>query len=149
MRWPLLFIALLLPALAGCAVNSAASYNVSSPAQYTLDTGDLVRVTVYGDTTLTNTYAVTDKGTINLPLAGPGDGARAGHLRRRADDHPAARQWLHDQPESLGGGRDLPAVLHRRRGDQVRPISLCVGHDGARRGRDRRGFQRITPTVRG
>jgi polysaccharide export outer membrane protein len=70
MRWPFLFIALLLPALAGCAVNGPASYDVSTPAQYTLDTGDLVRVTVYGDATLTNAYMVTDKGTLNLPLAG-------------------------------------------------------------------------------
>ena len=68
MRWGLLLIALL--ALGGCAINRVASYPVDGPTQYTLDTGDVVRVTVYGDTTITNTYTVTDKGTLNVPLVG-------------------------------------------------------------------------------
>ena len=70
MRWLLFAVALLFPVLTGCAVTRQASYTVSSPGEYTLDTGDIVRVTVYGDTTLTNTYTVTDKGTISFPLAG-------------------------------------------------------------------------------
>ena len=70
MRWSLLLVALLVPALGGCAVTRVASYSVGSPAEYTLETGDIVRVTVYGDETLTNTYTVTDKGTISFPLAG-------------------------------------------------------------------------------
>jgi polysaccharide export outer membrane protein len=69
MRWTVLLVALLLP-VSGCAVNKMADYSVSTQQGYTLDTGDIVRVTVYGDTTLTNTYTVTDKGTISLPLAG-------------------------------------------------------------------------------
>ena len=69
MRWSVVFVALLLPVISGCAVNKMA-YAVTSPQAYALDTGDIVRVTVYGDTTLTNTYTVTDKGTISLPLAG-------------------------------------------------------------------------------
>jgi polysaccharide export outer membrane protein len=68
MRWWLLFVALL--ALGGCAVNRISSYQLNAPAQYTLDTGDVVRVTVYGDTTITNTYTVTDRGTLNVPLVG-------------------------------------------------------------------------------
>jgi polysaccharide export outer membrane protein len=68
MRWFLLLVALL--ALSACAVNRVASYTVNTPEAYTLDTGDVVRVTVYGDTTLTNTYTVTDKGTVSVPLIG-------------------------------------------------------------------------------
>jgi len=70
MRWSVLAVALLVPAMSGCAMNRVATYAVSSPSAYTLDTGDVVRVTVYGDTTLTNTYTVTDKGTISFPLVG-------------------------------------------------------------------------------
>ncbi len=51
-------------------MNRVATYPVGSPAEYTLDTGDVVRLTVYGDATLTTTYTVTDKGTISVPLIG-------------------------------------------------------------------------------
>jgi len=71
MRWSAVAVALLMPVfLGGCAMNRVATYAVSSPTEYTLDTGDIVRVTVYGDTTLTNTYTVTDKGTLSFPLIG-------------------------------------------------------------------------------
>lgn len=70
MRWSVLLIPLLFVVLSGCAMNKVAAYKVETPAAYTLDTGDIVRVTVYGDETLTNTYTVTDKGTISFPLAG-------------------------------------------------------------------------------
>lgn len=70
MRWSVLLIPLLVAVLSGCAMNKVAAYKVDTPHEYTLDTGDVVRVTVYGDTTLTNTYTVTDKGTISFPLAG-------------------------------------------------------------------------------
>lgn len=70
MRWSLLLVALLVPVVSACAMNRAGHIAAVSPAAYTLDTGDVLRVTVYGDTTLTNTYTVTDKGTISFPLAG-------------------------------------------------------------------------------
>jgi polysaccharide biosynthesis/export protein len=70
MRWFVLLIPLIFTALSGCAVSKVATYRTEVPGTYTLDTGDVVRVTVYGDTTLTNTYTVTDKGTISFPLAG-------------------------------------------------------------------------------
>ena len=70
MRWSVLLIPLLLVVLSGCAMNKVAAYTVDAPNVYTLDTGDILRVTVYGDETLTNTYTVTDKGTISFPLAG-------------------------------------------------------------------------------
>jgi len=70
MRWSVLAVALLVPLLAGCAMNRVATYPVTSPAAYTLDTGDIVRVTVYGDATLSTNYTVTDKGTLSFPLIG-------------------------------------------------------------------------------
>jgi polysaccharide export outer membrane protein len=70
MRWSVLLIPLLFAALSGCAMNKVAAYKVEAPHEYTLDTGDTVRVTVYGDETLTNTYMITDKGTIAFPLVG-------------------------------------------------------------------------------
>lgn len=70
MRWSVLLIPLLVVVLSGCAMNRVAAYKVEAPHEYTLDTGDIVRITVYGDETLTNNYTVTDKGTIAFPLIG-------------------------------------------------------------------------------
>jgi polysaccharide export outer membrane protein len=82
MRWFLLLVALL--ALGGCAVNRVSSYPVNGLSEYTLDTGDTVRVTVYGDTIITNTYTVTDKGTLSVPLVGevPARGETIGTVER-------------------------------------------------------------------
>lgn len=74
MRLPVLLIPLFCAVLGGCAMNKPARYAVAAPTPtpqaYTLDTGDVVRIIVYGDDTLTNTYTVTDKGTVAFPLAG-------------------------------------------------------------------------------
>jgi len=70
MRWPVLIVPLVLLLLGGCATNRVAAPPVTVSGEYTLDTGDTVRVTVYGDETLTNAYTVTDKGTIAFPLIG-------------------------------------------------------------------------------
>lgn len=71
MRWlPILMIALI-PPLAGCATTRPATYLVETKGPYQLDTGDSVRVTVYGDTELSNTYRVDDSGAIAFPLVGP------------------------------------------------------------------------------
>jgi polysaccharide export outer membrane protein len=71
MRWlRLLFILLLVP-LAGCALNGRpATYLVEVKGPYALDTGDVVRVSVYGEAELTKTYKVDDGGAIALPLVG-------------------------------------------------------------------------------
>jgi len=71
MRWSVVLVAIATFVLGGCTLNHAPNSLLTPPAEYALDTGDVVRVTVYGDTTITNTYTVTDKGTINVPLAGP------------------------------------------------------------------------------
>ena len=71
MRWfRLLLLALLIP-LAGCALNARPStYLVEVKGPYALDTGDVVRVTVYGEPEVTKSYRVDDGGAISLPLVG-------------------------------------------------------------------------------
>jgi len=71
MRWlRFLFLLLLLP-LAACAVSVApATYPVDVKGPYTLDTGDVVRVSVYGEAELTKSYVVDDGGAISVPLIG-------------------------------------------------------------------------------
>lgn len=71
MRWlPILTIVLILP-LANCASTRPATYLVETKGPYQLDTGDTVRVSVYGDEELTNTYRIDDSGAIAFPLVGP------------------------------------------------------------------------------
>lgn len=70
MRWlRLLFVLVMLP-LAGCAMNPRA-YTVDTAGPYQLNTGDVVRVTVYGDKDLSNSYKIDDSGAISFPLVGP------------------------------------------------------------------------------
>ena len=54
------------PAAAYAAVRSAPSYD----APYHLDAGDKLRVVVYGQEGLTNTYAIDAGGAITMPLIG-------------------------------------------------------------------------------
>jgi len=71
MRWlPILAVVLTLP-LAACATTRPATYLVDTKGPYELDTGDEVRVTVYGDAELSKTYRVDDNGAIAFPLVGP------------------------------------------------------------------------------
>jgi polysaccharide export outer membrane protein len=72
MRWLRLLSLLLFIPLAACAVNGAAStYLVEVKGPYTLDTGDVVRVSVYGEPDMTRSYQVDDTGALALPLIGP------------------------------------------------------------------------------
>ncbi len=59
--------------LAGCATNPSLrnSYDVAAEGPYLLDTGDVLRITVFGEEELTNSYRVDDRGTIAFPLTGP------------------------------------------------------------------------------
>lgn len=71
MRWlQLLFVLLLVP-LAACSLNRVSTYNITPHGSYTLDGGDVLRVTVYGEDTLSKTYKVDDDGLISFPLIGP------------------------------------------------------------------------------
>lgn len=65
-----LFILLLPLVVAACAHSGPATYLVEQTGPYLLDSGDAVRVSVYGDASLTNTYRVDDSGAIALPLVG-------------------------------------------------------------------------------
>jgi polysaccharide export outer membrane protein len=72
MRWLRLLFLLLTVPLAACAINAnSGSYLVETKGPYLLDTGDVLRVTVYGDDGLTKTYKVDDSGAISFPLVGP------------------------------------------------------------------------------
>jgi len=44
---------------------------VTSPGEYTLDSGDRLRIVVFGQEGLTNAYAVDASGFIDMPLIGP------------------------------------------------------------------------------
>lgn len=71
MRWLSLLIFVLVLPLAGCAVNQAPGiYRVQTQGPYTLDTGDVLRISVYGDVELSTDYRVNDNGAISFPLVG-------------------------------------------------------------------------------
>jgi polysaccharide export outer membrane protein len=61
-------------ALSGCMRRSAPVYAAPVPvaydAAYRLDAGDRLRIVVYGQEGLTNTYAIDAGGSITLPLIG-------------------------------------------------------------------------------
>jgi len=66
----LLLLLLLIP-LAACSMSGKPStYLVATKGPYTLDTGDIVRVSVYGDAEISKDYAVDDSGAISFPLVG-------------------------------------------------------------------------------
>ena len=70
MRWLRLFLLVLLVPLAACALNPQA-YSIDTAGPYQLNSGDVVRVTVYGDKDLSTTYKIDDAGAISFPLVGP------------------------------------------------------------------------------
>ena len=71
MRWLPLITALMALALAGCSTTRPSTYLVDTKGPYQLDTGDIVRVTVYGDSGLSKTYKIDDNGAVAFPLVGP------------------------------------------------------------------------------
>lgn len=66
---PAILLALAL-ALSACAANPRPAPDASFEAPYTLDGGDKLRVTVFGQEGLTNSYAVDGAGKISMPLIG-------------------------------------------------------------------------------
>ncbi len=71
MRWLRLLLFLLVLPLAACAINGKPStYLVAVKGPYALDTGDVVRVSVYGEAELSRSYRVDDGGALALPLIG-------------------------------------------------------------------------------
>lgn len=62
---------LLFVLLAGCTLSPRTEYMPAAQQEpYGLDTGDVVRVSVYGEPELTNSYRVDDSGALSLPLVG-------------------------------------------------------------------------------
>ena len=89
-------------------------------AAYQLDAGDRLRVVVYGQEGLTNTYAIDAGGSITMPLIGavPARGRTPAGLAAR--HRRQAAQRLHPRALRGGGDRGLPAVLHPRRSGGAR-----------------------------
>ena len=70
MRWLICLVVLLLP-LAGCSLNGrTTTYSLETRQVYVLGPGDLLRIKVYGDETVSGTYKVDDAGTLSMPLIG-------------------------------------------------------------------------------
>ena len=71
MRWFRLLFALLFIPLAACALNGPRTVlDTELDHPYTLDSGDVVKVSVYGDYTISRTYRIDDAGNIAFPLVG-------------------------------------------------------------------------------
>ncbi len=85
MRWLSVFALALTLVISGCATNKTATYLVETKGPYQLDTGDVVRVTVYGDAELSKSYRVDDGGAIAFPLVGavPVRGSTTGDAGKR------------------------------------------------------------------
>lgn len=67
-----LFLVLGFTALLGaCSGGLQNAYSVASGGPYLLDSGDVIRVTVFDEPDLSNTYKVDDGGYISFPLTGP------------------------------------------------------------------------------
>ena len=56
--------------LTGCAAPHYAAFDAQANAPYTLGSGDRLRVIVFGQDSLSNTYAVDGSGNISMPLIG-------------------------------------------------------------------------------
>jgi polysaccharide export outer membrane protein len=71
MRWLQLCLLLVLLPLAACSLNGkTTTYSLEPRSVYALGGGDMIRVKVYGDETVTGTYKVDDAGTVSMPLVG-------------------------------------------------------------------------------
>ena len=104
---------------------------------YTLDSGDKLRVVVFGQDGLSNTYIVDASGKITIPLIGPVS-ARLLH------DHPAcahhcgsAAQRLCARAPRCDRGRDATGRSSSWARSSPRAISLRAEHDGGDCGGDR------------
>lgn len=70
--WRVLIVICIAGVLGACANGARNSnYVVATKGPYALDTGDVLRVTVYGDEELSDLYRVDDRGMIAFPLVGP------------------------------------------------------------------------------
>src|SRR3979411_2473038 len=115
---------------------AAAPMPVAHEAAYRLDAGDKLRVVIYGQEGLTNTYAIDAGGSITMPLigSGPGPGGTPGGAAFR--DHRQTAQRLYPRSVGGGGNRILQAVLYPGGSGRSRPISLRAQYERRKRGSD-------------
>lgn len=71
MRWLQLCLVLILMPLAACAANRTSVVDLTIAGPYLVEAGDVLRVSVYGEESLSKTYKVDGAGQISFPLAGP------------------------------------------------------------------------------
>ncbi len=71
MRWLRYLAVSALVVIAGCASTKTDVYLAQPEGPYQLDTGDVVRLSVYGETALSEQFRVDDAGQLSLPLVGP------------------------------------------------------------------------------
>lgn len=74
-------------ALAACASSYSAYFDSDPYAPYRLASGDRLRVIVFGQDSLSNTYAVDGSGNIEMPLIGvvPAEGKTTAELGRELE----------------------------------------------------------------
>lgn len=70
MTWMRVVLLILPMLLASCAHGRPETYLVEQTGPYLLDSGDVLRITVYGDPNLTNSYQIDDAGSLSIPLIG-------------------------------------------------------------------------------
>ena len=110
---------------------------VAASRPYTLDSGDKLRVVVFGQDGLTASYSVDTSGSITMPLIGAVPARGRTTAGAAGGDRRQAAQRLCARAACRGRGRGLSAVLHPGRGHPARPVSVCAEHDRRDRGRDR------------
>jgi polysaccharide export outer membrane protein len=101
--------------------DAAAPTPMVHDAAYRLDAGDKLRVVVYGQEGLTNTYAIDAGGLITMPLIGavPARGRTPAGLASQIS--AKLRNGYIREPSV--------AVLYPRRSRSPRAISLCAQHE--------------------
>ena len=82
---------------------------------YTLDSGDRLRVVVFGQDGLTNSYRGRRQRPYRHAADRLGRGARADHRPIVGADRRTVAPGIHPRAACRGRGRGLPAVLHPRR----------------------------------
>ena len=93
---------------------------------YTLDTGDKLRIVVFGQDTLEQHLHRRCRRPGHHAADRRSRGARHHHRRALRFDQGQPRGRLHPRAERRGRGRNLPAVLRARRGDVSRAsIPTC------------------------
>lgn len=85
MRYPLVALCVCLTVLGGCVSYepTPAAFHEGLNGPYHLDSGDRVRITVFEEASLTNSYAVDQAGYLSFPLVGqvPARGQTTAEIR--------------------------------------------------------------------